>query len=318
MKKLFACLLAFSGAAALSAQQLPDFTGYPSMMFHVNPAYTGTRGTLDARVFYRKQWVGYENAPVTQFIGVHSRLWKGRIGIGGTLYKDETGPSTRFDYSFSAAYHLHLPDVELSAGFGMNFNKYTWDGTKVTTHWTGDPAVNYAITDYDKTRNVSAGILLYNDRFHFGLGVLNVVNNHAEFYGDDTTHKAIVNFSPHYFFTCGYNFNGNPDYVWENNLLGEYVSGLPMTIHYNLRVHYREKIMGGITWRMKDAIALQAGYLFLGQFQVIYSYDIGINALRKGHNGSHEFMLGYRFDFNKKKGGYHSFGDFQRQKYHIF
>jgi type IX secretion system PorP/SprF family membrane protein len=302
----------------LNAQQLPDFTGFPSIPYQFNPAYSGTRSNIDARLLYRKQWLGYESAPIQQYAAVNSRFWKGRMGAGVLMHKDVTGPSQRFTYGFTAAYHLRFPDVELSAGIGMLFSKYTIDGSQMTTHWTNDPAVDYSRTDYDKTRNVSAGVLLYNDRFHFGLGVVNLVNNHAEFYMEDTTKKSTVNFSPHYYFTTGYNFHGHPDYVWENNVMALYVVGLPLTIHYNLRVHFREKIMAGATWRLKDAIALQAGYVFLDHFQVIYSYDIGISHLHQGHSGTHEFTLGYRWNIGGDKKGYKNFDQFQRQRYNIF
>ena len=107
----------------LGAQQMPDFTQYPAVLFHINPAYTGTKGTVDARLNYRKQWSGFSGAPVTQFAGIHSRLFKGRVGVGMTMYKDELGPLKMFDYGFSAAYHLHFPDVEFSAGIGINSPK---------------------------------------------------------------------------------------------------------------------------------------------------------------------------------------------------
>ncbi len=308
----------FSFAGKMTAQQLPDYTQYPAYLYHVNPAYTGTKGNIDARVGYRKQWVGYDGAPTTQVLGLNSRLWKGRIGLGTAMYKDVTGPSQRFNYSFTAAYHLRFPDVEFSIGMGVNFNKYTIDATKMTTHWTNDPTVDNTRTDFDKTKNAMVGVLLYNDRFHFGLGVVNIVNNKAEFFADDTTRKSQVTFSPHYYFSCGYNFNGNPDYVWENNLMGLYVNGLPMTLNYNLRIHYNEKLIAGAGWRLKDAVYLQAGYVFFEQLQFIYSYDIGISRLRKGHSGSHEVMIGYRTSFTGSKGGYKNHDQFQRQKYNVF
>lgn len=321
MKKaalLFVLTLLFSFTGKMNAQQLPDFTQYPAYLFQLNPAYTGTKSNIDARVGYRKQWSGYDGAPVTQVLGVHSRLLKGRIGLGTAMYKDATGPSQRFNYSFTAAYHLRFPDVEFSVGIGVNFNKYTIDATKMTTHWTNDPVVDNSRTDFDKTKNAMVGLLLYNDRFHFGLGVVNIVNNKAEFFTDDTSRLSQVSFSPHYYFSCGYNFNANPDYVWENNISGLYVVGLPMTLNYNLRVHYNEKVVAGVGWRLKDAVYLQAGYVFFKQIQFIYSYDIGISHLRKGHSGSHEAMLGYRMDFYGSKGGYKNHDNFQRQKYNIF
>lgn len=314
----FLLIFVFVFACKMNAQQLPDFSQYPAYLYQVNPAYTGTKGNIDARLGYRKQWVGYDGAPVTQVVGLNSRLWKGRIGAGATLYKDVTGPTQRFNYGFTAAYHLRFPDVEFSIGMGLNFNKYTLDGTKLTTHWANDPTVDNTRIDFDKTKNAMVGMLLYNDRFHFGLGVVNIVNNKALFFADDTNKVSQVSFVPHYYFSCGYNFNGNPDFVWENNLLGLYVVGLPMTLNYNLRVHYDEKIIAGAGWRMKDAVYLQAGYVFFKQIQFIYSYDIGISHLRKGHSGSHEVMIGYRTDFYHSKGGYKNHDQFQRQKYHIF
>ncbi len=321
MKKtvlLFFAFMASAIPAELAAQQLPDFTQYPALLFQLNPAYTGTKSHIDARLNYRRQWMNFDGAPVTQFAGLHSRLWKGRLGVGASMYKDETGPSQRFNYGFSLAYHLRFPDVEFSAGFGLNFNKYTLNGSQMTTHWTGDQAVDYANVDFDKTKNAMVGLLLYNDRFHFGLGVINMVNNKAEFFLNDTSKYSKVSFAPHYYFSAGYNFHGHPDYVWENNLLGQYVIGLPLTINYNLRVHYREKFTFGAGWRMKDAVYLQAGYTFLEQIQLIYSYDIGISRLRKGHSNTHEIMLGYRYNFGSSKGGYKNFQNFQRQKYNIF
>ncbi|HTL82485.1 MAG TPA: PorP/SprF family type IX secretion system membrane protein [Bacteroidia bacterium] len=318
MRKLFLIIsVVFAAQQELSAQQWFNMSGYPSLLFHYNPAYTGTRGNIDARLAYRKQWTGFESAPVTQVAAVNSRLWKGRIGVGGIFSKDVTGPTTRSEYDLSAAYHLHFPDVEFCAGFSVDFLKYFVDASQMTTHWTADPAVLTAVDDFAKARNTNVGVMLYNDRFHFGLACMTIINNHMEFFETDSSSGKVF-IQPHYYFTCGYNFNANPDYVWENNLMVTYVSGLPMTIDYNLRVHYREHLIVGTAWRLKDAIEVQVGCTFLDNFQVMYSYDLGINKLRKGHDGSHEIMLGYRYNFGDKHGGYKNFGLFQHQRYNLF
>lgn len=316
--KKFLYFFTFLVAANSAAQQLPDYSQYPSMLWQLNPAYTGTKATIDARINYRKQWVGFSGAPVANFAGINSRLWKGRIGLGTTMYKDVTGPSERVNYGFTAAYHLRLPDVEFSIGFGANFNKYTLKGDLMTTHWASDPAVDLSVTDFYKTKNAQTGVLLYNDRFHFGLGVMNLIKSKHVFYATDTTKQSSVYYTPHYYFTCGYNFDANPDFVWENNLIALTTLAAPISINYNLRVHYKEKITVGIGWKLKDAIYLQAGYLLLKKIQLIYSYDLGISSLRKGHSGSHEVMIGYRMDVHRKRGQYDKSDGFQKQKYHIF
>jgi type IX secretion system PorP/SprF family membrane protein len=314
MKRILILILFVSCSCFLTAQQLPDYTQYPSQLFALNPAYTGTKGTLDVRASYRRQWMGYEGAPETRFVGAHSRLFKGKLGLGGTLYQDFTGPSRRFNYAFSAAYHLRFPDVEFCVGIGMNFDKYFLDSGVLNTHWEGDPAINIGVVEFQKKKNAMAGLLLYNDRFHFGLGVYNVLSSKITFGGIGAT----VAYKQHYYFTTGYNFHGHPDFVWENNIMALYVDGLPLTLNYNLRVHYREKFVFGTALRLRDAVALQAGMVVLNRCQIIYSYDIGYSRLRKAHNGSHELTIGYRLDYDKKKGGYKNFDSFQRQRYNVF
>jgi type IX secretion system PorP/SprF family membrane protein len=314
MKKNFRLLFALFLTINVNvfSQQLHDFTQYSSVLFHINPAYTGTKGTLDARLSYRKQWTGFSGAPTTQFVGMHGRLWKGRIGLGSSLYKDELGPIRTFDYGFSAAGHFHFPDVEFSAGISVRFNKLTLNTSEMTTHWEGDPAVTQAGSILAKSKNALAGMMLYNDRFHFGLSVMNIIGTKIPVGG------ATIKSKQHYFLTFGYNFHGHPYYVWENNLMAEYVDGLPMTINYNLRMHYREKLSVGAGWRVRDAVYLQAGWVLFRSVQIAYSYDIGISKLKKAHNGTHEVTLAYRYDYEKKKGKYNNFNTFQKQRYNIF
>lgn len=318
MKKL---LLLFTGVAlagVLGAQQLPYYTQYPSHFFLVNPAYTGTKSNIDFRMNYRKQWVGFTDAPITKTAALHSRFLKGKLGAGGMMVSDETGPTKRFTYGFMAAYHLRFPDVELSAGVGMNFISYTFDATRSTIHNTHDVALDRARTEKEKMKNASAGVLLYNDRFHFGLGVVNLSDSKVQFYQDDTLKLSKITYKQHYYFNVGYNFNYHPDFIWENNLMITYVVGAPMTFDYNLRVHIKEKFLVGPVWRLKDAVALQAGVILLKRVQLIYSYDFTTSKLRKFNSGSHEIMLGYKQNFHDNKNGYHNFDEFQRQKFNLF
>jgi type IX secretion system PorP/SprF family membrane protein len=312
MKRITSLFTGLLFVTGLSAQQLADYTQYPALTPMLNPAYTGTRGTIDARLNYRTQWVGFDDAPVQQTALVHSRFLKGMVGLGAMLSNDVTGPSRRFTYGFTAAFHLRFPDVEFSAGIGLNFTKYTFNTADLTQHWAGDPAFAPGLSTFDKRKNPTAGLLLYNDRFHFGLGLVNLLQSKYEL------GETRVKNENHYYFTFGYNFHEHPDYVWENNLFATYVDGLPITVNYNLRLHIREKIIAGIAWRMRDAVALQAGMVFFNDYQFVYSYDLGISKLRGGHTGSHEITLGYRFDYNKRGGKYKNFDSFQKQKYHLF
>jgi hypothetical protein len=55
-------------------------------------------------------------------------------------------------------------------------------------------------------------------------------------------------------------------------------------------------VWGGLSYRLKDAISVLLGYIYDEQFYFGYAYDIGTTDLRKFNSGTHEIMIGYRFN----------------------
>jgi type IX secretion system PorP/SprF family membrane protein len=312
---IFALLLLSCSIAA--GQQLPYFTQTNSNYYLLNPAVTGTKKLIDLRVNYRTQWVGFEGAPRTQSISLHSRFLKGMMGLGGFIYKDETGPVKHLNYCVSYAFHARFPDVELSIGLSGNMMRYFLDGTQATIHNTHDKAVDRSIIASDWVPNANAGVYLYNDRFHFGASVLNLMESPADFYEADTLKKGKLGTEAHTFISLGYNFETGPDYIWEHTLQACALTGAPLLVDYNLRIHMKEQLFGGLSVRLKDAVALQAGYTWKKQLQIGYSYDFIVSRLRPHQSGSHEVVLIYRSDiFNNKRKN--NLDEFLRQKYDLF
>ena len=62
------------------------------------------------------------------------------------------------------------------------------------------------------------------------------------------------------------------------------------------RVEWQRKLWGGVSYRYRDAVALMLGYSFDQTLFFGYAYDIGISDLRNYNSGSHEIMIGYRFN----------------------
>ena len=269
---------------------------------------------LDARINYRAQWVGYDGAPRTTSIGLHSRFYKGTMGAGMYFMQDKIGPQKQSNLGVSYAYHLRFPDCELSTGIAATFTKYTLIGNDITLHHTQDPSIDQAITNSTWVTDAAAGIYLYNDRFHVGASAQHVIQSTAEFYKSDTTKKGVVPYITQANFTLGYNYSQNRDFVFESTFYGSFVTGSPMNLDYTLRVHFRETVFGGISIRLHDAVALHVGYTFFENYQVSYSYDVGIGKLKKYNNGSHEIMFAVSHNiFKKKNSGVND--KFLRQKY---
>lgn len=313
MKKLslvFLLLLSWAGYA----QQMPYYTQYKNNQYLINPAITGTKRLIDARIGYRTQWVGYVGAPKTTDVSVNSRFFKGKMGAGIYLMQDKIAAEKSTNLGVSYAYHIRFPDCELSAGLAGNFTKFTVDGTMLDIHNSQDPSINQYITNSTWTSDLSAGIYLYNDRFHVGLSGLHTLSSTAELYKDDTLKKGLNTFVPHVYFTLGYNYAQNIDYIWESTVYANYTKGAPFFLDYTLRLHYKQKIFGGISLRLHDAIALHVGMSFLNDFQVAYSYDIQIGGLKAYNSGSHEIMIVYSSNIFKTK--HRGFDDrFLHQRY---
>jgi type IX secretion system PorP/SprF family membrane protein len=304
LKKLIAFIFIFSWFVAISiGQQLPYYTQYKSNSFITNPGITGTKRVLDARVNYRMQWVGYDGAPRTTSIGLHSRFMKGKMGAGLYMMQDKAGPAKQTNLGVSYAYHLRFPDTELSVGLGGNFTNYTMIGSDITLHNTIDPAVNQYTIDKTWVGDMNAGFYLYNDRFHVGASAQHALESTAEFYKADTTKRGLVKYNTQINFTLGYNYSQNKDFVFESTLFGSTVKGSPLMLDYTLRIHYLEKVFAGVSIRLRDAIGIHIGYTFFDNYQVSYSYDIIIGKLRSYTSGSHEIMIAVSHPIFKTKRG---------------
>lgn len=286
------------------AQQLPYYTQFRSNEYLQNPAISGTKRTIDARLNYRIQWVGFEGAPRTTSFTAHSRFYKGKMGAGIYVMQDKIGPSKQTNLGVSYAYHFRFPDCELSAGAAGNFTKYTLDGPYMILHNTQDPSIDQNVSNSTWVGDASAGIYLYNDRFHIGVAGMHLAESTASFYKKDSIKKGKVKYVAQVNFSVGYNFAQNPDYIWESNLFANYVSGVPFMLDYTLRLHVKQAFMAGVSFRLKDAIALHLGVTFLENFQLSYSYDLLISKLRPYSSGSHEVMLIYSFKPNNRRRGF--------------
>lgn len=298
------------------SQQMPYYTQFKPNNIFLNPAIIGTKRFIDARINYRIQWVGFDDAPVTKGISLNSRLLKGSMGLGINYFNDITGPTKRSDLSFGYSYHVKFDDVELSAGLTYEMLTYLVDGTKLNLRVPIDNSIDLTTTQKKKVNNASGGILFYNDRFHIGLSVLNMLEPSIHYYPvTDPVHKSNINMVRHYYGSVGYNWSGQPDWIWENSLQVLYVEANPMMIDYNLRIHYIQKVFGGISIRMGDAIAIHMGATFKEDFHVSYSYDIVTSSLRTFQSGSHEIMLAWSSNIGQDKKHRYDTDRFKKQKY---
>jgi type IX secretion system PorP/SprF family membrane protein len=282
----------------------------------MNPAVAGTRNDFDLRMSYRDQWVGFVGAPKTMGVSFTARLYKNKMGVGGYVFQDKIGPFSYLSAALAYAFKIKFDDVALSIGANGSYNTMGVNGALLTYQNTQDIALLNAIsTQKARAFNAAAGVLLYNDRFHISLSINNLAGTTYTY--DKTTEivkRGVYKTVPHFCASVGYNWSGNPNYIWENNFMAVFVAGAPILADYYLRLHIKNAFFFGAGVRLGVAVVGQLGYTFPDWGQISYSYDYNTNALGGYNAGSHEIKLALFYSKPKQQKG-HGLGEFKNQKY---
>ncbi len=73
----------------LQAQDAPVFSQFFANPFQFNPSYAAHNGFTEANVFYRKQWLGIENAPTVGAFNIQAPVGR-NVSLGLSAYSNKT------------------------------------------------------------------------------------------------------------------------------------------------------------------------------------------------------------------------------------
>lgn len=161
--------LGFSLGRAQNAQN-PFFFAESLHPQILNPAMVGLDKTNHFFAAGRFAWLGFEEAPSSQFLGVDTKLGERAIGFGAFLKFDQAGLLRQTQGNVSASVHiLNTPTTQFSLGFSAGFL-----GLQVDEPNVPDPLVNSSDIS-GSTVNIGAGLAFArrfnNNRSSFRLGL---------------------------------------------------------------------------------------------------------------------------------------------------
>lgn len=288
----FACLT--------HAQQLPIFTQYLFNKYIFNPAVTGTEDNFSATANYRYQWQGIIDAPRTYVLSVHGPHKYKNFGVGGALYTDVTGPTSKTGMYLSYAYHFKASDdTKISLGLSGGMLQYRVDGTKIKLADPGDLTLSNTLMT-KMLPDLGFGGLWYNDDFYIGLSVPQFIQASLDFSDDDK--QTLSKIKSHFYLNGGYNFIVSSDFSIEPSTMIRVSSGVNIQCDFATKLIYQTNYYLGLMARTQDAFALITGYMTPnGKFTFGYSYDITMGKLSAYSNGSHELMIKATFGDIKQK-----------------
>lgn len=284
-------------STSLFAQQLPHFSQYFLNDFLINPAVAGSRNYFEGKSTHRYQWEGIVDAPRTYTLSVNGPTKSRKMGMGGSLFTDITGPTRRTGFNLAYAYHLKLNEsLKLSLGVSGGLLQFIIDGSRINLRDEDDAILTRSVQSVT-VPDAGFGAYLYHDKFYVGLSVPQLLNSKIKFFDGETNPEGRL--LGHYFLTAGYSHEINETFSIDPSLMVKYVPPTPMQIEATLRLIYKKKLWLAGTYRDKDAVTVSLGYIIKDYFTIAYGYDVTTTNLKNYSNGSHEMMVGIRF-YRKK------------------
>ena len=280
------------GIWEVSAQQTPQYTQFMLNNYGMNPAACGTSNNkMEVLSGIRRQWVGFDNMPVSTFFNFNSYfgrkgggLSKGWHGVGAYWQGDRMGTNIRTD-DFYVSYtylmrmtHGGFMSFGMAAGarrFHMGFNDIA------------DPIlVGKNVWLYP---DFIPGVKFFNNNWTFDLSVRQLYKYKAK-QGNDLIGTGSP-LPPHLYFTTTYKWWARSYLLVVHSFQMKYTfSSLP-SFDYNVLVHLNKHLAVGMNYRHLDSFAAIVQYRW-DKLVVGFAYDYSIAPYRVGFANSQEMMLG--------------------------
>jgi type IX secretion system PorP/SprF family membrane protein len=279
-------------------QQDAQFTQYMYNTANINPAYAGSRGKLSAFVLHRRQWEGFQGAPITNTIAVNMPIEDTKIGLGLSIINDRIGPSDEnnisldFSYSFIAS-----DDSKLSFGLKGSANLLNVDFNKIDKYDPSDVTFQNNI-DNRFSPNIGVGFYYYRDNMYVGLSAPNLLETIHFYRADVGSNSHVSKEKINYYLISGYVFDLNPNLKFKPSILAKMVQGAPLQVDLSANFMINEKFVAGLAYRWSAAVSALAGFQLNKSWFLGYSYDKDITPFANYNSGTHEIFL--RFELFKK------------------
>jgi len=146
---------------------------------------------------------------------------------------------------------------------------------------------------------IGAGVFLFTESYYVGLSSPNLIPSNLSVDNEGILYQR----EPHFFLIGGYVFDINDKIKLKPSAVVKEVIGAPFSFDVSVNALYNEMFELGLSYRYQDAVSALAGFNITPSLRIGYAYDFNTSELNDFNNGSHEFILLYKFDvlgFSKK------------------
>lgn len=277
----------------LYAQQEPQYTQYMYNPMSINPAYVGSRNTLNILSLYRTQWVGLDGAPQTLNLGIHSPIGVSPVGVGLGFTSDKIGPSSQSVVESDFSYTISITrNTQLAFGVRAGMSLLSVDPNKLLIYDPNDH--NLELKDY-QSPIIGTGLYLFTDNWYIGFSTPNLLE--TKYYNDVQVSTATR--KNHIYLMGGYVLHINPYLQLKPAFMMKHVSGAPLSLDLSANTLINEKVTLGLGYRLNASMSALAGFQVNESILIGYAYDYETTELSHHTSGSHEIFM--RFELKTRK-----------------
>jgi len=272
------------------AQRSLQFEQYMYNQLQYNPAYAGTDNGLCGSLLHNSQWVGFDGAPQSQSLQVHSPIGMTNVGLGLSLTRETMDVVSNTSGFISYAYRIPLGNMKLSLGVQAGLVLIDENLSQLTTSAIGDQQY---MQDFHKLGfNVGAGFFLYSKSFYIGGSIPRLVDNRVD-YWNGTGKSDFDPLSNPYFLASGYVFETGKSLKIKPSVLFKHLKNSPATMDFNLNILAKDALGFGLSYRSDKSCGAMAEIFLKGKYRIGYAYHLSLNEIRKYNDGTHEIMVGF-------------------------
>ncbi len=271
----------------VQAQQDPLYNLYQFNQVMINPAYAGLYEDFTLNLIARKQWVGIEGSPQTNFLSLTSSI-ADRFGVGGMIITDQLGVNFNSEAQLAFSFKvINDGGKVLSLGVQGGMVNYRYDYSKLNLEYLDDEDLDMSQTQFTKP-NFGAGIFFKTDRVFLGVSAPRLLNIEVN---DGLT--TSTRYLRHFYVSGGFIINNTNSRLirFKPSFLWRVVPDGNMALDLSLHALILETLWVGATYRNLSGIGIDGALQISNRVRLGYGFEMPANSLISQNYGTHELSL---------------------------
>lgn len=280
---------------AYSQKNMSTFSQQLYSNTNFNPAAVPNENTVEAYLYGRHQWVGFNGAPASQMLSLQGYIPEIKSGISTNILTEVFGKHFTLNAKIGYSYHVQLGEsASLSFGLSAGILFKNFKGSAIVLEDGSDPYISLE-DETDIKPDLDFGLAFTVKKFTIGVSVTHLT---AFAYNGKNDYFAPT---PAYYVFMQYRGKITDKFRLEPYLKAYYTEEyFGFDIH--LHAHFLDIFWVGAGYRYSDALIFTAGAKLGKVFMLSYSYDFNLGGIKAYSSGSHEIVLGLRFQTAKQMG----------------